>query len=161
MTPISLCGAAIILGINSNPVLAKDAPSKPSSENGIEESDTIGLRKVEDGSGKLEEAERFFVSAIQEAKEGFGERDPHVASAFNNLRPAQYLEAVESIDCGSRVVRGTGGGMPAYGSETSLSSRARAFLELYAIALFISYVVTTLGTKTWVVYIINYTLDMN
>ncbi|KAG6606987.1 Nephrocystin-3, partial [Cucurbita argyrosperma subsp. sororia] len=111
--------AAIILGINSNPVLAKDAPSKPSSENGIEESDTIGLRKVEDGSvisnlhtskwrvftdnardlflqGKLEEAERFFVSAIQEAKEGFGERDPHVASAFNNL--AELYRVTKTFD---------------------------------------------------------------
>lgn len=50
MTSIDLCGAAIILGINSNPVLAKDTSFKPSSENGIEDSETIGLRKVEDGS---------------------------------------------------------------------------------------------------------------
>lgn len=33
----------------------------------------------------MEEAEKLFVSALQEAKEGFGERDPHVASACNNL----------------------------------------------------------------------------
>lgn len=33
----------------------------------------------------MEEAEKFFLSALQEAKEGFGERDPHVASACNNL----------------------------------------------------------------------------
>lgn len=35
--------------------------------------------------GKLEEAEKLFLSALQEAKEGFGDRDPHVASAYNNL----------------------------------------------------------------------------
>lgn len=35
--------------------------------------------------GKLDEAEKLFLSAIQEAKEGFGEQDPHVASACNNL----------------------------------------------------------------------------
>jgi hypothetical protein len=33
----------------------------------------------------VEEAEKLFVSALQEAKEGFGQRDPHVASACNNL----------------------------------------------------------------------------
>ncbi|XP_022143433.1 uncharacterized protein LOC111013309 isoform X2 [Momordica charantia] len=125
--------AAIILGINSNPVFAKDTTFKPSSENGIEENDTIGLRKVEDGSvisnihtskwrvftdtardlflqGRLEEAERCFVSALQEAKEGFGERDPHVASAFNNLAELyrvmkrydkaepMYLEAINILE---------------------------------------------------------------
>ncbi|KAG8383662.1 hypothetical protein BUALT_Bualt04G0037200 [Buddleja alternifolia] len=35
--------------------------------------------------GNIEQAEKFFLSALQEAKEGFGERDPHVASACNNL----------------------------------------------------------------------------
>jgi len=35
--------------------------------------------------GKLDEAEKLFLSAIEEAKEGFGEKDPHVASACNNL----------------------------------------------------------------------------
>lgn len=35
--------------------------------------------------GQLEQAERFFLSALEEAKEGFGERDSHVASACNNL----------------------------------------------------------------------------
>ncbi|CAK9318006.1 unnamed protein product [Citrullus colocynthis] len=107
MTSIDLCGAAIILGINSNPVLAKDTSFKPSSENGIEDSETIGLRKVEDGSvisnlhtskwrGRLEEAEKYFISAIQEAKEGFGERDPHVASAFNNL--AELYRVMKTFD---------------------------------------------------------------
>lgn len=50
MTSIDLCDAAIILGINSNPVLAEEASFKPSSENGIEDGETVGLRKVEDGS---------------------------------------------------------------------------------------------------------------
>lgn len=31
------------------------------------------------------EAEKLFSSALTEAKKGFGERDPHVASACNNL----------------------------------------------------------------------------
>lgn len=106
---IVICGhAAIILGINANPVFAKDMSTESSSENGTEGDDVIGLRKVEDGSvisnihtskwrvftdkgrdlflqGKLEEAEKYFLSALEEAKEGFGKRDPHVASACNNL----------------------------------------------------------------------------
>ncbi|KAH9602086.1 hypothetical protein KSS87_017141 [Heliosperma pusillum] len=68
----------------------------------------IGLKPVEDGSvisndhtskwriftdngreffmqGKLNEAEKLFSSALEEAKKGFGDRDPHVASACNNL----------------------------------------------------------------------------
>lgn len=116
---LSGSAAAIILGINSNPVLAKDASFKSISENGIETSDTIGLRKVEDGSvisnshtskwrvftdsardmflqGKREDAERLFISAIREAKEGFGERDPHVASAFNNL--AELYRVMKTFD---------------------------------------------------------------
>ncbi|KAG0576801.1 hypothetical protein KC19_5G108700 [Ceratodon purpureus] len=35
--------------------------------------------------GRLDEAEKYFVRALEEAKEGFGERDPHVASSCNNL----------------------------------------------------------------------------
>lgn len=35
--------------------------------------------------GKADEAEKYFLLALQEAKEGFGERDGHVASACNNL----------------------------------------------------------------------------
>ncbi|KAK4410560.1 hypothetical protein Sango_0129000 [Sesamum angolense] len=35
--------------------------------------------------GNVEQAEKFFRSALEEAREGFGERDPHVASACNNL----------------------------------------------------------------------------
>ncbi|XP_048328167.1 uncharacterized protein LOC107417286 isoform X3 [Ziziphus jujuba] len=98
----------MLLGINTNPVLAKEASLEERSENDAEVADIVGLRKIEDDSvksnihtakwrvftdngresfmqGKLEEAERFFFSALQEAKEGFGEKDPHVASACNNL----------------------------------------------------------------------------
>lgn len=35
--------------------------------------------------GRLDEAEKYFVRALEEAKQGFGERDPHVASSCNNL----------------------------------------------------------------------------
>ncbi|XP_034209304.1 uncharacterized protein LOC117622658 isoform X3 [Prunus dulcis] len=100
--------AAIIFAIHSNTVLAKDASIESSPENDTEGAEAMGLRKIEDGSvisnihtskwrvftdkgrdlflqGKLEEAEKLFLLALQEAKEGFGERDPHVASACNNL----------------------------------------------------------------------------
>lgn len=99
--------AAIILGINANPVLA-DKPRESSSQNGFNTDDMSGFRKIEDGSvisnehtakwrlfsdkgrevflqGKLDHAEKFFFSALQEAKVGFGEKDPHVASSCNNL----------------------------------------------------------------------------
>ncbi|CAH2079624.1 unnamed protein product [Thlaspi arvense] len=92
-------GQAAILGFCGNVVLA---------ENETKPVDDTGLERIEDGSvvsnihtskwrvftdsgrdhffqGKLKPAERLFSSAIQEAKEGFGERDPHVASACNNL----------------------------------------------------------------------------
>ncbi|XP_050388004.1 uncharacterized protein LOC126804968 isoform X4 [Argentina anserina] len=60
--------------------------------------------------GKVEEAEKLFVAALQEAKEGFGERDPHVASASNNLAELYrvnklyhkaeplYLEAISILE---------------------------------------------------------------
>ncbi|XWS75373.1 hypothetical protein CRYUN_Cryun01aG0081200 [Craigia yunnanensis] len=105
---------AIILGINVNPVLADDEPIQTSSESDVQGANIVGLRKIEDGSvisnGKLEEAEKFFLSAIQEAKEGFGERDPHVASACNNLAELYrvkkafdkaeplYLEAISILE---------------------------------------------------------------
>ncbi|XP_022772044.1 kinesin light chain isoform X4 [Durio zibethinus] len=125
--------AAIILGININPVLADDESIQTSSESDVQGANIVGLRKIEDGSvisnihtskwriftdngrdyflqGKLEEAETFFLSAIQEAKEGFGERDPHVASACNNLAELYrvkrafdkaeplYLEAINILE---------------------------------------------------------------
>ncbi|CDP01646.1 unnamed protein product [Coffea canephora] len=124
--------AAIFLGINGTPALADDSSIQLSSENtsGPEIAD---LRQVEDGSvvsnihtskwrvftdnardfflqGKLDEAEKLFLSALQEAKEGFGKRDPHVASACNNLAELYrvkkelnkaeplYLEAISILE---------------------------------------------------------------
>ncbi|CAM8978725.1 unnamed protein product [Rhodiola kirilowii] len=99
------------LGINSNCVFA-------------EENNDGGLQKIEDGTvisnqhtskwriftdqgrelflqGKIEEAEKFFLLAIQEAREGFGERDPHVASSCNNLaelyRVRKMLDKAEPL----------------------------------------------------------------
>ncbi|KAF7136352.1 hypothetical protein RHSIM_Rhsim08G0019400 [Rhododendron simsii] len=130
---ICLSGQAVILCVNSSPALAEDVSIEPSSEKDLQEANLTGLRKIEDGSvisnihtskwrvftdhgrdlflqGKLEEAERLFLSALQEAKEGFGERDPHVASAFNNLAELYrvkkvfdkaeplYLEAVKILE---------------------------------------------------------------
>ncbi|CAK8566666.1 unnamed protein product [Lathyrus sativus] len=91
------------LGISANVAFAEDVMSKTSYDDS-----TGGLKKIEDGSvasnihtakwrvftdkgreffleGNFEDAERLFLAAIQEAKEGFGEQDPHVASACNNL----------------------------------------------------------------------------
>ncbi|KAI3451315.1 hypothetical protein Pfo_007980 [Paulownia fortunei] len=106
---VSLSGqAAIILGTCSMPSLAEDVSVESSSKNGTSMADSSGFRKIEDGSmisnehtskwrvftdngrdyflqGNIEQAEKFFLSALQEAREGFGERDPHVASACNNL----------------------------------------------------------------------------
>ncbi|KAL0425049.1 UNVERIFIED_CONTAM: hypothetical protein Sradi_1039700 [Sesamum radiatum] len=92
------------------PSLAEDVSIESSSINGTNIADSGGLRKIEDGSvisnehtskwriftdngrdyfmkasGNVEQAEKFFRSALEEAREGFGERDPHVASACNNL----------------------------------------------------------------------------
>ncbi|KAJ7964462.1 kinesin light chain 3-like isoform X1 [Quillaja saponaria] len=110
---IVLCGnVSIVLGINANPVFARETSTESSSGNDTQVDDLIGLRKIKASSislsfvsdsidfatvhskicflaifylGKLEEAEKMFLSAVQEAKEGFGVRDPHVASACNNL----------------------------------------------------------------------------
>ncbi|KAJ7960077.1 Kinesin light chain 3 [Quillaja saponaria] len=106
---IAISGSvAIVLGINANPVSAREISEVSSSDNDRQGADLIGLLKIEDGSvvsnthtskwriftdkgndlflqGKLDEAEKLFLSAVQEAKEGFGEKDPHVASACNNL----------------------------------------------------------------------------
>ncbi|XP_024187597.1 uncharacterized protein LOC112192199 isoform X5 [Rosa chinensis] len=124
--------AAIILAIKSNTVLAKDA-SLDNEAQGMEGDDTMQLRRVEDASvksnihtskwrvftdkgrefflqGKVEEAEKLFLAALQEAEEGFGKRDPHVASASNNLAELYrvnklyhkaeplYLEAISILE---------------------------------------------------------------
>ncbi|XP_058009281.1 uncharacterized protein LOC110645922 isoform X3 [Hevea brasiliensis] len=123
---------AIFHGIYANPVLA-DASNGSSAETESEGANITGLRKIEDGSvisnvhtskwriftdngreyflqGKLDEAEKFFLSALEEAKKGFGDRDPHVASACNNLAELYrvrklfdkaeplYLEAVKILE---------------------------------------------------------------
>ncbi|CAK9168299.1 unnamed protein product [Ilex paraguariensis] len=125
--------AAVIIGMSAIPVLAEDVSVKLSYENDASEASLTGLRKIEDGSvvsnlhtskwrvftdngrdlflqGKLEEAECFFLSALQEAKEGFGEKDPHIASAYNNLAELYrvkkafdkaeplYLEAINILE---------------------------------------------------------------
>ncbi|KAK1577507.1 hypothetical protein Q3G72_022349 [Acer saccharum] len=125
--------AAILFWINPNLVLAEDDSIQSSSENDTDGANIVGLQKSEDGSvisnihtskwrvftdngrdffmkGKLEQAEKFFLSALQEAKEGFGERDPHVASACNNLAELYrvqkafdkaeplYLEAINILE---------------------------------------------------------------
>ncbi|XP_054799912.1 uncharacterized protein LOC129304240 isoform X2 [Prosopis cineraria] len=124
---------ALILGINANPVFAKEAPMEAVPDSDTETDDMIGLQKVEDGSvvsnihtskwrvftdkgrefflqGKIDEAEKLFLAAVQEAKEGFGRRDPHVASACNNLAELYrvrkafdkaeplYLEAISILE---------------------------------------------------------------
>nr|XP_043621803.1 protein KINESIN LIGHT CHAIN-RELATED 3 isoform X2 [Erigeron canadensis] len=60
--------------------------------------------------GKLEDAERLFVGALEQAKQGFGIRDPHVASSCNNLAELYrvkkafdkaeplYLEAISILE---------------------------------------------------------------
>ncbi|ESQ47311.1 hypothetical protein EUTSA_v10027712mg [Eutrema salsugineum] len=128
-----LAGQAAILGFCGNVVLADGEPIKSKPGGSIDESGDNGLERIEDSSvvsnihtskwrvftdsgrdhffqGKLEPAERLFGSAIQEAKEGFGERDPHVASACNNLAELYrvkkefdkaeplYLEAVSILE---------------------------------------------------------------
>ncbi|KAE8713352.1 hypothetical protein F3Y22_tig00110213pilonHSYRG00348 [Hibiscus syriacus] len=106
--------AAMLLGINAHPVFADDDSIQTNTESDVQDANMVGLRKIEDGSlisnGKLEEAEKSFLSAIQEAKEGFGERDAHVASACNNLAELYrikkafgkaeplYLEAISILE---------------------------------------------------------------
>ncbi|KAK4783111.1 hypothetical protein SAY86_007485 [Trapa natans] len=111
--------AAIFLGICSDPIFAEGNSVESKSGDDPEDAETIGLRRVDDGSvisnehtmkwriftdngrdsfskGKLEEAEKFFLSALKEAKEGFGERDAHVASACNNL--AELYRVMKAFD---------------------------------------------------------------
>nr|GLL18969.1 kinesin light chain 3 [Ipomoea trifida] len=109
---------AVILGGQATVVMAEDV-STPVSSNDANEAEIAGLQKIEDGSitsnihtqkwrvftdsgrdlflqGKLEDAEKLFLAAIQEAKEGFGDRDSHVASACNNL--AELYRVKKELD---------------------------------------------------------------
>ncbi|XP_057785030.1 uncharacterized protein LOC131002580 [Salvia miltiorrhiza] len=115
--------AAFIVGACSSPSMAEDVST--SSKNDTSKDDFSGLRKVEDGSvisnehtskwrvftdngrdyfskGNIDQAERFFLSALHEAKEGFGERDPHVASACNNL--AELYRVTKDFDKADCIV---------------------------------------------------------
>ena len=42
--------------------------------------------------GRTREAEQYFTRALAAAKAGFGERDPHVAAAANNLAELLRLQ---------------------------------------------------------------------
>ncbi|XP_057429624.1 uncharacterized protein LOC130722793 isoform X2 [Lotus japonicus] len=110
--------AAVTLGISASTVFAEDVSTETSIDN--DSGDELnGFRKIEDGSvvsnthtakwriftdkardfflqGKLDEAEKLFLSAVQEAKEGFGKQDPHVASACNNL--AEFYRIRKEFD---------------------------------------------------------------
>ncbi|KAD4586438.1 hypothetical protein E3N88_24039 [Mikania micrantha] len=103
-TPVAIL-PALCLGLGLTPVLAEDASTE------VTAADPIGLQKIDDGSvGKLEDAERLFMGALEEARQGFGERDPHVASACNNLAELYrvkkafdkaeplYLEAINILE---------------------------------------------------------------
>ncbi|KAL8231807.1 hypothetical protein R6Q57_001585 [Mikania cordata] len=125
-TPVAIL-PALCLGLGLTPVLAEDASTE------VNAADPIGLQKIDDGSvvsnihtskwrvftdngrdlflqGKLEDAERLFMGALEEARLGFGERDPHVASACNNLAELYrvkkafdkaeplYLEAINILE---------------------------------------------------------------
>ncbi|CAA6671703.1 unnamed protein product [Spirodela intermedia] len=78
---------SLIMGLSCSPALAEDVSVNESNSGRDATGDALitGLRRIEDGSGKVDEAEKYFLLASKEAKEGFGERDPHVASSLNNL----------------------------------------------------------------------------
>ncbi|KAI3889640.1 hypothetical protein MKX03_007662 [Papaver bracteatum] len=123
--------AAIIVGANGNLAFADDVSAE--ARTGAGGDGSSDLQRVEDGSvisnihtskwrvftdkardffleGKLVEAEKLFLSAVEEAKEGFGKSDPHVAAALNNLAELYrvkkdfakaeplYLEAVHILE---------------------------------------------------------------
>lgn len=110
-----------------------DSAGLGATRNEQTEENATGLQRIEDGSvvsnehtvkwriftdnardfllkRNLDEAEKFFQAALHEAKEGFGLRDPHVASALNNLAEFYrlkkeyekaellYLEAIEILE---------------------------------------------------------------
>ncbi|VFQ88129.1 unnamed protein product [Cuscuta campestris] len=123
--------AAILLGGQTCFAMAEDVSTLSSKD--ANEATIAEFKKIEDGSitsnihtqkwrvftdsgrdsflqGKLEHAEKLFLSAIEEAKEGFGDRDAHVASACNNLAELYrvkkefgkaeplYLEAISILE---------------------------------------------------------------
>uniref|UniRef100_A0A0E0GYH0 Uncharacterized protein n=1 Tax=Oryza nivara TaxID=4536 RepID=A0A0E0GYH0_ORYNI len=110
--------AAIFLGLCNDSALAQDdSAGLGATRNEQTEENATGLQRIEDGSvvsnehtRNLDEAEKFIQAALHEAKEGFGLRDPHVASALNNLAEFYrlkkeyekaellYLEAIEILE---------------------------------------------------------------
>ncbi|KAK3145155.1 hypothetical protein QOZ80_4AG0324080 [Eleusine coracana subsp. coracana] len=126
--------AAFFIGLSGGSALAQEDPvglAAAASEQA--EGNATGLQRIEDGSvisnehtvkwriftdnardyfqkRQLDEAEKLFQAALHEAKEGFGLRDPHVASALNNLgefyrlrkeyekAELLYLEAIEILE---------------------------------------------------------------
>ncbi|XBH69573.1 uncharacterized protein [Aegilops tauschii subsp. strangulata] len=109
--------AAVVLGLSSNSVLAQDDLVALAATSEQADVNVTGLRCIEDGlvisndhsikwrmctnkawefflQGKLDEAEKLFKAALQEAKEAFGLRDPHAASALNNLKIATEWEGL-------------------------------------------------------------------
>ncbi|KAI0498946.1 hypothetical protein KFK09_019844 [Dendrobium nobile] len=135
MLKILLFGStAISFGFSGNVVIAEGASASNLTINNDQGDDFVtGLRRIEDGSvisnshtikwriftdngrdlflkGKLDEAEKYFQAALQEAKEGFGLRDSHVASSCNNLAEIYrtrkafdkaeplYLEAINILE---------------------------------------------------------------
>uniref|UniRef100_A0A803N8N6 Kinesin light chain n=1 Tax=Chenopodium quinoa TaxID=63459 RepID=A0A803N8N6_CHEQI len=110
----SLCHTPLLFGGSCSLVFAEEVSNGKASETNAGESANVGLQRLEDGSiisnehtskwriftdngrefflqGRMIEAEKLFSSALEEAKKGFGERDPHVASACNNLIKGRVL----------------------------------------------------------------------
>ncbi|EPS69849.1 hypothetical protein M569_04914, partial [Genlisea aurea] len=111
--------AAVVFGACSMLSAAEDISSGTNSKKTADSVDNGALHTVGDGSlisnehtakwrmftdsgrdyflqGNIEQAERFFESALQEAREGFGDRDPHVAAACNNL--AEIYKINKKVD---------------------------------------------------------------
>lgn len=125
--------AAFFLGLSNGSAFAQEDSVSPAAASEHAEGNAPGLQPIEDGSvvsnehtvkwriytdnareffqkRQLDEAEKLFQAALLEAKEGFGLRDPHVASALNNLAEFYrlkkehvkaeplYLEAIEILE---------------------------------------------------------------
>jgi len=99
---------ALFLGLSNGYAFAQEDSVSQAASSEEAEGNATGLQLIEDGSvvsnehtvkwriftdngreffqkRQLDEAEKLFQAALLEAKEGFGLRDPHVASALNNL----------------------------------------------------------------------------
>ncbi|KAJ1255009.1 hypothetical protein BS78_K298800 [Paspalum vaginatum] len=131
--PVLIGQAAFLLGLSNSYASAQEDSVSPAAPSDQAEANATGLQRIEDGSvvsnehtakwrvftdnardffqkKQLAEAENLFQAALLEAKEGFGLRDPHVASALNNLAEfcrlkkeyekaeLLYLEAIEILE---------------------------------------------------------------